>query len=94
MKLLLGYFQQKSSNLLITNWIKFVIFLKANSLQCIYWQITAEHGVKMISVYTKDETQRQSLLHFIQDHIRIHPGQSMTNLNRDSIIFRVYFLIR
>ena len=48
----------------------------------------------MISVYTKDERQRQSLLHFIQDHIRIHPGQSKTNLNRDSIIFRVYFLIR
>ena len=63
-----------------------MIFLKAlgtNSLQCIYWQITAENGVKMIRVYTKDETQRQSLLHFIQDHIRIHPGQAMTNLNID-----------
>ena len=47
----------------------------------------------MISVYTKDETQRQSLLHFIQDHIAIHPGQSKANLNRDSITFRVYFLI-
>ena len=68
--------------------------LKVLLYQCVYCQITAEHGVKMISVYTKDETQRQSLLHFIQDHIGIHPGQSKANLNRDSIIFRVYFLIR
>ena len=62
--------------------------------QCVYCQITAEYGVKMISVYTKDETQRQSLLHFIQDHIGLHPGQSKTNLNRDSICFCVYYLIR
>ena len=59
--------------------------------QCVYCQITAEHGVKMISVYTKDETQRQSLLNFIQDHIGIHPGQSKANLNRDSIIFSCPF---
>ena len=55
---------------------------------------TAERGVKMITDYaqtiTKDESQRQALLQVVQEHRKLHPGQSKSNfMNRNSVLFHI-----
>ena len=54
----------------------------------------AEGGIKMISDYaqtiTKDESQRQALLQVVQEHRKLHPGQSKSDfLNTNSVMLQI-----
>ena len=59
-----------------------------------FFNDTAEMGIKMISDYaqtiTKDESQRQALLQVVQEHRKLHPGQSKSNfLNTNSVMLQI-----
>ena len=54
----------------------------------------AQRGIKMISDYaqtiTKDESQRQALLQVVQEHRKLHPGQSKSDfLNTNSVMLQI-----
>ena len=59
-----------------------------------FFNDTAERGIKMISDYaqtiTKDESQRQALLQVVQEHRKLHPGQSKSDfLNTNSVMLQI-----
>ena len=59
-----------------------------------FFNDTAKMGIKMISDYaqtiTKDESQRQALLQVVQEHRKLHPGQSKSNfLNTNSVMLQI-----
>ena len=59
-----------------------------------FFNDTAKMGIKMISDYaqtiTKDESQRQALLQVVQEHRKLHPGQSKSDfLNTNSVMLQI-----
>ena len=59
-----------------------------------FFNDTTERGIKMISDYaqtiTKDESQRQALLQVVQEHRKLHPGQSKSDfLNTNSVMLQI-----
>ena len=62
-------------------------------LKC-FFNDTNERGIKMISDYpqtiTMDESQRQALLQVVQEHRKLHPGQSKSDfLNTNSVMLQI-----
>ena len=60
----------------------------------IFFNDIAEGGIKMIYDYaqtiTKDESQRQALLQVVQEHRKLHPGQSKSDfLNTNSVMLQI-----
>ena len=59
-----------------------------------FFNDNAKRGIKMISDYaqtiTKDESQRQALLQVVQEHRKLHPGQSKSDfLNTNSVMLQI-----
>ena len=59
-----------------------------------FFNDTAKRGIKMMSDYahtiTKDESQRQALLQVVQEHRKLHPGQSKSDfLNTNSVMLQI-----